>query len=112
MVSNSAGVGFFHAIFDRRKDAPKLVCCNESKFTIETAVIEEQHVDCKDEAMRLAVDGEFDAVGKLEYYLLRSLGLSADILSSMSVAAVGDWPSNLEAIRTFATWNRCRSAIA
>jgi 2-polyprenyl-3-methyl-5-hydroxy-6-metoxy-1,4-benzoquinol methylase len=35
----------------------------------------EQRVDCKDEAMRLAVGGEFDAVGKLEYYLLRSLGL-------------------------------------
>jgi 2-polyprenyl-3-methyl-5-hydroxy-6-metoxy-1,4-benzoquinol methylase len=37
----------------------------------------EQRVDCKDEAMRLAVGGEFDAVGKLEYYLLRSLGLSS-----------------------------------
>jgi ubiquinone/menaquinone biosynthesis C-methylase UbiE len=36
----------------------------------------EQRVECKDEAMRLAVGGEFDAVGKLEYYLLRSLGLS------------------------------------
>jgi SAM-dependent methyltransferase len=35
----------------------------------------EQRVECKDEAMRLAVGGEFDAVGKLEYYLLRSLGL-------------------------------------
>jgi len=35
----------------------------------------EQRVDCKEEAMRLAVGGEFDAVGKLEYYLLRSLGL-------------------------------------
>jgi len=37
----------------------------------------EQHVDCKDEAMRLAVGGEFDAVGKLEYYLLHSLRLSS-----------------------------------
>jgi SAM-dependent methyltransferase len=37
----------------------------------------EQRVDCKDEAMRLAVGGEFDAVGKLEYYLLQSLGLSS-----------------------------------
>ena len=37
----------------------------------------EQRVDCKDEAMRLAVGGEFDAVGKLEYYLLRSLGLGS-----------------------------------
>ena len=36
----------------------------------------EQRIDCKDEAMRLAVGGEFDAVGKLEYYLLRSLGLN------------------------------------
>src|SRR5215813_3285572 len=36
----------------------------------------EQRIDGKDEAMRLAVGGEFDAVGKLEYYLLRSLGLS------------------------------------
>jgi 2-polyprenyl-3-methyl-5-hydroxy-6-metoxy-1,4-benzoquinol methylase len=35
----------------------------------------EQRIDCKDEAMRLAVGGEFDAVGKLEYHLLRSLGL-------------------------------------
>jgi 2-polyprenyl-3-methyl-5-hydroxy-6-metoxy-1,4-benzoquinol methylase len=37
----------------------------------------EQRIECKDEAMRLAVGGEFDAVGKLEYYLLRSLGLSS-----------------------------------
>ena len=37
----------------------------------------EQRVDCKDDAMRLAVGGEFDAVGKLEHYLLRSLGLSS-----------------------------------
>ena len=37
----------------------------------------EQRIDGKDEAMRLAVGGEFDAVGKLEYYLLRSLGLSS-----------------------------------
>ena len=37
----------------------------------------EERVDCKDKAMRLAVGGEFDAVGKLEYYLLRSLGLSS-----------------------------------
>src|SRR6266576_6479902 len=37
----------------------------------------EQRVECKDEAMQLAVGGEFDAVGKLEYYLLRSLGLSS-----------------------------------
>ncbi|PYL04255.1 MAG: class I SAM-dependent methyltransferase [Verrucomicrobia bacterium] len=36
----------------------------------------EQRIDCKDDAMRLAVGGEFDAVGKLEYYLLRSLGLN------------------------------------
>jgi len=26
----------------------------------------EQRIDCKDQAMRLAVGGEFDAVGKLE----------------------------------------------
>src|SRR5690348_2424398 len=37
----------------------------------------EQRIDCKDEATRLAIGGEFDAVGKLEYYLLRSLGLSS-----------------------------------
>src|SRR5438477_4359079 len=37
----------------------------------------EQRVDCKDEALRRAVGGEFDAVGKLEYYLLRSLGLNS-----------------------------------
>jgi SAM-dependent methyltransferase len=37
----------------------------------------EQRFDCKDEALRAAVGGEFDAVGKLEYYLLRSLGLSS-----------------------------------
>lgn len=37
----------------------------------------EQRIDGKDEAMRLAVGGEFDAVGKLEYYLLRSLGLKS-----------------------------------
>jgi SAM-dependent methyltransferase len=36
----------------------------------------EQRIDCKDTAMRLAVGGEFNAVGKLEYHLLRSLGLS------------------------------------
>jgi SAM-dependent methyltransferase len=30
----------------------------------------------RDEALRVAVGGEFIAVGKLEYYLLRSLGLA------------------------------------
>jgi len=36
----------------------------------------EQSSLSKAEAMRLAVGGEFEAIGKLEYYLLRSLGLS------------------------------------
>src|SRR5438094_6737567 len=36
----------------------------------------EQHLGSGDEAVRLAVGGEFEAVGKLEYYLLRSLGLT------------------------------------
>ena len=43
MVSNSAGVGFFHAIFDQRKDARKLVCCNESNFTMRTAVVDRRY---------------------------------------------------------------------
>src|SRR6266516_6523297 len=36
----------------------------------------EQRLGSGDEAVRLAVGGEFEAVGKLEYYLLRSLGLT------------------------------------
>ena len=36
----------------------------------------EQRLGSGDEALRLAVGGEFEAVGKLEYYLLRSLGLN------------------------------------
>ena len=64
----------------------------------------EQRVECKDEAMRLAVGGEFDAVGKLEYYLLRSLGLrSGHLVSSMSVAAAGEWGGSWRATRAFAT---------
>src|ERR1700679_3248950 len=31
---------------------------------------------CGDDALRLAIGGDFVAVGKLEYHLLRSLGLS------------------------------------
>jgi hypothetical protein len=64
----------------------------------------EQRIVCKDEAMRLAVGGEFDAVGKLEYYLLRSLGLSSGHLSSMSVAEAADWPGNWRVIRAFTMW--------
>ena len=36
----------------------------------------EQRLGSGNEAVRLAVGGEFEAVGKLEYYLLRSLGLT------------------------------------
>jgi SAM-dependent methyltransferase len=36
----------------------------------------EQRLGPGDQALHLAVGGEFDAVGKLEYYLLRSLGLT------------------------------------
>jgi SAM-dependent methyltransferase len=36
----------------------------------------EQRLGSGNAAVRLAVGGEFEAVGKLEYYLLRSLGLS------------------------------------
>jgi SAM-dependent methyltransferase len=36
----------------------------------------EQRLGSGNEALRLAVGGEFEAVGKLEYYLLRSLGLT------------------------------------
>lgn len=36
----------------------------------------EQRLGSGGEALRLAVGGEFEAVGKLEYYLLRSLGLT------------------------------------
>ena len=57
----------------------------------------EQRIECKDEAMRLAVGGEFDAVGKLEYYLLRSLGLSSGHL--VIDVGCGSW----RATRAFAT---------
>jgi SAM-dependent methyltransferase len=36
----------------------------------------EQRLGSGNEAVRLAVGGQFEAVGKLEYYLLRSLGLT------------------------------------
>src|SRR5947208_15110360 len=36
----------------------------------------EQRLGSGNEALRLAVGGESEAVGKLEYYLLRSLGLT------------------------------------
>jgi hypothetical protein len=36
----------------------------------------EQRLGSGNEALRLAVGGEFEAVGKLECYLLRSLGLT------------------------------------
>ena len=35
-----------------------------------------QRLGSGDEAARLAVGGEFEGVGKLEYHLLRSLGLT------------------------------------
>jgi len=63
----------------------------------------EQRVECKDEAMRLAVGGEFDAVGKLEYYLLRSLGLSSGHLVIDVGCGSGDWRSSWRATRAFAT---------
>jgi 2-polyprenyl-3-methyl-5-hydroxy-6-metoxy-1,4-benzoquinol methylase len=40
----------------------------------------EQRLGSGNEAVRLAVGGEFEAVGKLEYYLLRSLGLTMEHL--------------------------------
>ncbi len=39
----------------------------------------EQRFGSGGEALRRAVGGEFEAVGKLEYYLLRSLGLGKGI---------------------------------
>src|SRR6476469_4392480 len=59
----------------------------------------EQRIECKDEAMRLAVGGEFDAVGKLEYYLLRSLGLSSGHLVIDVGCGSGDWRGSWRATR-------------
>src|SRR5881275_2003467 len=63
----------------------------------------EQRVDCKDEAMRLAVGGEFDAVGKLEYYLLRSLGLSSGHLVIDVGCGSGRLAQQLSSETAFAT---------
>jgi hypothetical protein len=64
----------------------------------------EQRLGSGNDAVRLAVGGEFEAVGKLEYYLLRSLGIKPlGISLSMSAAVAGDWRSNWPRIRAFAT---------
>ena len=63
----------------------------------------EQRFGSGDEALRIAVGGEFEAVGKLEYYLLRSLGLGEGDWSLMSAAAAVDWRTNWHHIRTSAT---------
>ena len=59
----------------------------------------EQRLGSGDEAVRRAVGGEFEAVGKLEYYLLRSSGLTTGISLSMWAAAAVDWRSNWARIK-------------
>ena len=47
----------------------------------------EQRLGSGDEALRLAVRGEFEAVGKLEYYLLRSWPVRRRAAKSLEVRA-------------------------
>jgi 2-polyprenyl-3-methyl-5-hydroxy-6-metoxy-1,4-benzoquinol methylase len=73
----------------------------------------EQRIDCKEEAMRLVVGGEFDAVGKLEYYLLRSLGLSSGHLIIDVGCGSGRLAQQLAGDKSIRLrGNGCRSAIA
>ena len=63
----------------------------------------EQRLGSGDEALRLAVGGEFEAVGKLEYYLLRSLGLTTGHLVVDVGCGSDRWGSSWPRIKASAT---------